>query len=287
MVFRFFSRGAPDARYPAAIDRHPRRGNNEAVYSDSHLHLVDLFARDTELFSTLPSPDWRGAVVAHDIAEFERSEELRAKLPLSVAGFGIHPQSVRGDTEEYLSGLAADGRISFIGEAGFDFYGDRPERIRNDENLGQQRKSFEFQLSLALARGLPLLLHSRKGMDLLLGYGREFRRLPALIFHGWPGRIHDARAFLDKGIPAYFSFGTTLLRGARHAIETCAGLPEDRILAETDAPWQPPRGEPWTSLRHIASVSRTVGEIRGTGDEAMRLRLRENFNRAFGLKDQG
>ena len=81
-------------------------------------------------------------------------------------------------------------------------------------------------------------------MDLLLGYGPRLKRLPAVIFHGWPGRYQDAQALLKKGIPAYFSFGTTLLRSAKHAIETCSSLPAERILSETDAPWQPPEEKP-------------------------------------------
>ena len=254
------------------------------VHSDAHLHLVDLFERDPDFASRIPGPDWRGAIVAHDIAEFGRSEALRTGLPLTIAGFGIHPQGIRDDTASFLSTLATEGRIRFIGEAGFDFFGDRPERVRNDLNLRRQRIAFELQLSLAVGRGLPLLIHSRKGMDILLGYGSAMRRLPALIFHGWPGRAQDARAFLEKGVPAYFSFGTTLLRSAKHAFESCAAIPEDRILSETDAPWQPPAGATWTGPNLIIAIADTIAAIRQVDPEAMRLRLRENFNKAFGVQ---
>ena len=104
--------------------------NNEPVYTDSHLHLVDLRDRDPEFMLNLPSAGWRGAVVAHDMEEFAVSEALRATLPPTLAGFGIHPQGIRWDTADFLCDLAAAGKISFIGEAGFDFFGDRPERIR-------------------------------------------------------------------------------------------------------------------------------------------------------------
>lgn len=277
-IARFFARRS-------AIDRCPVFDNNEAVYSDSHLHLVDLSDRDPDFLTSFPVPDWRGAVVAHDIEEFERSETLRASLPFTVAGFGIHPQAIRWDTADYMRELAEKGKIAFIGEAGFEFFGDRPEWIRNDENIKRQREAFEFQLTLAVAKGLSLLIHSRKGLDLIMGYGRELAKLPALIFHGWPGRAQDSQAFLKKGLPAYFSFGMPLLRDAKHAMETCAAIPEDRILSETDAPWQPPKGETWTGSGKIAAVSRKIAAIRGIDTEAMNLLLRKNFNKAFGLKE--
>ncbi len=257
------------------------------MHSDAHLHLVDLLERDPHFASRIPGPDWRGAVVAHDIEEFERSEGLRPGLPPTIAGFGIHPQGIRDDTADFLTSLAAKGRIGFIGEAGFDFFGDRPERIRNDLNLARQKQAFEFQLSLAVGMGLPLLVHSRKALDILLGYGAAMKRLPSLIFHGWPGRAQDAKAFLDKGVPAYFSFGTTLLRSAKHAFETCAAIPEDRILSETDAPWQPPAGSTWTGPELITAVADTIAAIRQLDPEPMRLRLRENFDRAFGFRGYG
>ncbi|MDP2790982.1 MAG: TatD family hydrolase, partial [Rectinemataceae bacterium] len=146
------------------------------------------------------------------------------------------------------------------------------------------KQAFEFQLALSVGKGLPLLVHSRKALDILLGYGAAMKRLPALIFHGWPGRAQDARAFLDKGLPAYFSFGTTLLRSATHAFETCAAIPEDRILSETDAPWQAPAGAVWTGADLIIGVAGTIASIRQVDPESMRLRLRENFNKAFGLQ---
>ena len=264
------------------VDLEPRRGDNSGVYSDAHLHLVDLEARDPDFAAKITALDWRGAVVAHDIAEFERSEALRKGLRPTLAGFGIHPQGLRSDTADYLGSLAANGRIAFIGEAGFDFFGDRPERVRNDGNLRAQREAFEFQLALAEKTGLPLLVHARKATDILQGYAPRLRKLSSVIFHGWPGRLVDAESFLRKGVEAYFSIGTPLLRGAAHAIECCTALPADRLLAETDAPWQPPPGHAWTGADAIVQVSEAVGGIRGLSPEETGPLLRANFQKAFG-----
>jgi TatD DNase family protein len=252
------------------------------VHSDAHLHLVDLAEREPGFGSRLIGTDWVGAVISHDAAEFMRSEILRTALPPTIAGFGIHPQGIREDTMEYLASLAAGRKIGFIGEAGFDFFGDRQERVRNEENLKAQRRCFEFQLDLAFRHGLPLLIHSRKSTDLLLGYGKQLSRLPAVIFHGWPGRLDEAKAFLSKGVVAYFSFGTTLLRDARHAAESCSALPPETLLSETDAPWQPPRGVGWTGAELIADVERAMAALRGIETADLEPLLRRNFEAAFG-----
>ncbi len=252
------------------------------MYCDAHIHPFDLSLNDPDGWNVLPAPDWRGAVVSHDIREYANTQELRLLLPPTFNGFGIHPQDPRKDTMEFLSGLASCREIDYIGEAGFDFFGDTSSRVRNEDNLIQQRAVFEFQAALAEKHGLPLLIHSRKGMDLILGYGRQLRRLRSVIFHSWPGRIQETQALLRQGINAYFSFGTTLLRGARHAIESCEGLEEMRILSETDAPWQPPRDCAWTKAEKIAEVVEAIASVRRVpADEARRV-LADNFFTAFG-----
>ncbi len=252
------------------------------MYCDAHLHPFDLSRNDPAGWNILPSPEWRGAVVSHDIREYAHTQELRRLLPPTFNGFGIHPQDPRQDTMEFISGLSSRREIDYIGEAGFDFFGDTPLRVRNEDNLRQQRAIFEFQAALAEKHDLPLIIHSRKGMDLILGYGRQLRRLRSVIFHSWPGRILETQAFLKQGINAYFSFGTTLLRGARHAIESCDGLDTRRILSETDAPWQPPRGCVWTRAEKIVEVVDVIASVRRIpADEAQRV-LADNFFTAFG-----
>lgn len=264
----------------------PRRliDENWPMQSDAHAHIPALAEKEADFYLHLPDPDWRAALVSHDPAEFESSLTLGKLLPNCIQGFGIHPQSLRNESRDFLESLVQQKRIAFIGEAGFEFFGDRPEWTRTDENLKSQRGFFEFQLDLAIESGLPLLVHSRKATDILLGYAPRLRLLSSLIFHGWPGRIHDANAFLSKGVNAFFSFGTPLLRQAAHGLECCHALPGDRILSETDAPWQPPRGCGWTRLDHIIPISSLIASTRGLAQEEMNRSLRANFDKAFGVE---
>jgi TatD DNase family protein len=86
---------------------------------------------------------------------------------------------------------------------------------------------------------------------------------------------------LKKGINAYFSFGTPLLRDSKHAIESLTDLPRSRILSETDAPWQPPHGFPWTRLEHIVDVVDKMAQVLRTEPEALEPLLERNFSDAY------
>ncbi len=267
--------------HPPRIDLPSAESHNGAMYCDAHLHLVDLEERDHTFTSTpLPFP-WRAAVVSHDPEEFARSEALQLKLPPTIAGFGIHPQNPDMRNAAFLSSLCAARRIGFVGEAGFDFFGDRAITTREPEAVRVQTEAFFFQARLAASAVLPLVVHLRKATDILMGYGRELAALPSVIFHCWPGRLEEAQMFLKKGINAYFSFGTPLLRDSRHAIESLRGLPHSRILSETDAPWQPPHGAPWSRREDIVAVVDKMAMVLELDSNALLPVLEHNFEDAY------
>jgi TatD DNase family protein len=251
------------------------------MYTDAHLHLVDLEAREGAFWNTILPFEWRGAVVAHDIEEFKISQTIRQKIGATVCGFGIHPQNPIWDTADFLSVLASTRQIDFVGEAGFDFFGDTAQRERTAENIAVQRGIFEFQVGLAFKYSLPLLIHTRKAMDILMGYGKSLKKLPSVIFHSWPGRLVEADGLAKKGINAFFSIGTPILRDAKHSIESCAGIESSRLLAETDAPWQVPRDEPFTRREKIVDITKAMANARDVKEEKMAELLVRNFRAAF------
>ncbi len=263
------------------IDLSRAESHNGSMYCDAHIHLVDLEEREHSFASTpLPFP-WRAAVVTHAHAEFTRSEALRRLLPPTIAGFGIHPQNPDMRNAAFLSSLCAARGISFIGEAGFDFFGDSAITTREPDAARIQTEAFLFQVRLAASAGLPLVVHARKATDMLMGYGRELAAVPAVIFHCWPGRLEEARMFLKKGINAYFSFGTPILRDSRHAIESLRGIPCSRILSETDAPWQPPHGSPWSRREDIIAVVDKMAKVLEMSSSALLPVLEQNFVDAY------
>jgi len=254
---------------------------------DAHLHLFDLEAASPGSIAALAEEEAAGlgrrrASACHDRAEFEATEAYRdAGLSFDLS-FGIHPQNAVWDDAEFLAALARGGRIAAIGECGFEFFGDRPEWTRNEGNEKLQRAIFEFQIGVARERGLPIIVHQRKALDLVFAYTRELKRLPAVVFHAWAGPPREADSLLDKGVRAFFSFGTPILNGHKKAASSCAALPGDAILLETDAPWQPPRGERLCLPAHLDRVLEAAAALRGVAPEALAELVVRNYEAVFG-----
>ena len=271
------------------------------MLADAHIHLACLLARDPTFPERLAereaalgggdkSPLWTCCAASHDASEWELSESLRSRLPPFVASFGIHPQWAVWKNADFLASLCVERRIAAIGEAGFDFFGDVPERVRTSENEATQRAVFEYQLGLAHKHGLPMLLHLRKAMDLAFEYAPALKRLPAAVFHSFSGSPRDAQSLLARGVNAFFSFGASILNGNKRAAASCASVPADRLLAETDAPWQPPRSDVFDPERYckaedLAPVVAGIAALRKIGITEIEPLLAANFRKAFGERE--
>jgi TatD DNase family protein len=181
-----------------------------------------------------------------------------------------------------LDALAAAGRLDGVGETGFDLY-DAAYR----ETEAAQEALFAAHVETALARDLPLVLHVRRGMHRIFAHAGVLRRCRALIFHSWPGTLGEGEALLRRGINAFFSFGAAICLNHKEARRCCALFPPERLLTETDAPYQPLRGRPWSSwadlpavLGEAAALRRAAGSPGGDPAELEKI-VEGNFRRAF------
>jgi len=215
--------------------------------------------------------------------------------------FAVHPQlpaslhaeggkksghdSVSGmrDKLDLLSALAAGGRIAAVGETGFDLYS---QKYKETEKI--QDDLFIEHLEIALRHDLPLVLHVRRGMHKIFPHVKTLKKLPAIVFHSWPGAPDEGFSLLRRGIRAFFSFGTTLLLNHKNAIRSCAAFPPDNLLLETDAPWQPLRGKEfsrWADLPAVtacaAAIRKEHGAAQGTTTEELEEITDRNFTGIF------
>ena len=158
--------------------------------------------------------------------------------------------------------------VAAIGECGIDLYTPRLK-----ERLSLQLKVFEAQMALASRYEKPLVIHCRRSMQYFFKYASSLKKMPAVIFHAFPGTFAECESLLRSGINAYFSFGGVFLRGGKKALECVAKLPDDRLLLETDAD----EGAP----SMIAEVFAAAAEARGTTIEELCVVCEKNFRRAF------
>lgn len=197
---------------------------------------------------------------------------------LVMAAPGLHPQAARQWDREAgreLEGLLAEGSPVAVGEIGLDGLLDIPREI--------QEEAFRGQLRIAVAAGLPVLIHCRKGVERLLQILREEGggRVGG-IFHAFSGSPETARQAIGMGFGISFG-GTVTYPEARRPPEVLRSVPPEWIVLETDAPDIPPhphRGEDnrpaW--LPHVAEK---VAEIRGWSFEETAAITTENARRVL------
>ena len=115
---------------------------------------------------------------------------------------------------------------------------------------------------MAEAAKLPVILHIRRAIPEIFEKIQELKKIEKVIFHSYCGTAAEAESILNHGVNAYFSFGNALLNGHKKAVETVRFLPEERILTETDAPYQPKKGENFSKPQDILQILDKIAEIR-------------------------
>lgn len=187
----------------------------------------------------------RGAGVEHIVVtattldEAQAALDLCARYPNLSCTAGVHPHLARevdAGWQARLRDLAGHPPVCAIGETGLDFN-------RNFSPPDIQRSVFTDQVELAGELDMPLFVHDRDTdgavFDLLGGY------------RGSPGRVlvhcfTGSRADLERYLEAGYSIGITgwlcdESRGARLR-RLAPGIPLDRLVIETDAPFLFPHG---------------------------------------------
>jgi len=263
--------------------------------SDAHCHPYDLAHKIPDAEAERRRLGIACAASSWNETEFLYQEDLAVRARADGAAavlncFGIHPQLAAGEgvkvgelSLDVLTRLISEHRLQAVGESGFDLF---DQKFRDTE--AAQERFFEAQLALALPAGLPLVLHVRKAMHKVFGYSRRLARLPAVIFHSYPGTLREGLDLLKRGVNAYFSFGTPLLLNHKQALACCGALPAERLLFETDAPYQPLRGSPLSRWSDLAPIIRQAAALRNPADRAgqaaaeLEAQADRNFWRAYG-----
>jgi TatD DNase family protein len=176
-----------------------------------------------------------------------------------------------------LEKLAAEGRIAAVGETGFDLFN---QAFRNTEAV--QEELFRVHLEIAERCGLPMILHIRRGMHKVFACAGALKKIPAVVFHSYSGTFTEAESLLRRGVNAWFSFGAVILLNHRTAMNACARLSRDRLLLETDAPYQPLRDAPFSRWADLPAILRGAAVLRGEDPGDLESAVEENWREVFG-----
>jgi len=205
------------------------------------------------------------------------------------AAAGFHPHgaaAVKKTDIADLGEIAGHRGVVAIGEAGLDFY-------RNLSPREAQLQALKWQLDLAVELNLPAILHCRQAEKEMLNLLRDWterykgrHRQHRGVIHCFMGDIHAAQQYLDMGF--YLSLGAYIgYPASASAHDVIRGIPQDRLLVETDCPFLSPqshrgkRNEP----AYLPLTVELLARIREVSPEGIARETTRNAQHLFRLEE--
>ena len=252
---------------------------------ESHAHYEDKqFDRDRESLLASMKEHGIGTIinVGSDIETSKKTLALAEQYPFVYGAIGVHPSEVEGLTEEdflWLQEKAGNPRVTAIGEIGLDYYWEKDEQMR-----AQQQYWFFRQLELAKKSGLPVIIHSRDAAEdtLLIMKWASAEGIKGVI-HCFSYSKEMAEEYVKLGF--YIGIGGVItFKNAKKVREAAAAVPLERILLETDCPYlapEPYRGSRNSSL-YLPQIAEEIARVKEISPEEVIRATRENAEALFG-----
>ena len=161
---------------------------------------------------------------------------------------GLHPENVKEDWREQLASIKAAvdtslastpytlhptprrSRLIAIGEIGLDYHWDVSFKAEQQEALREQMRWAEQY-------DLPVMIHSRDATEDTLNILREFPSVRG-VMHCFSGSHEVAKQGVDMGY--YLGIGGVLTFKNCKLADHLVGIPLERLVLETDAPYMAP-----------------------------------------------
>ena len=180
-------------------------------------------------FILLPNIDEESIDALHSLSDAEKN-----CLPM----MGLHPCSVNEDLNKKLLLVENElfqGTRKYIavGEIGIDLYWDR-------SYMEAQKEAFRIQINWAKKLGLPIVIHARDSMaEILEILDEEHSEALRGVFHCFSGNDKDARRILSYKSFMFGIGGVVTFKNSKLP-QVLSGIPLNKILLETDAPYLAP-----------------------------------------------
>jgi TatD DNase family protein len=250
---------------------------------DSHCHLdFPDFAQELDAVVARAEAAGIGRIVTIS-TRVRRLEQLLAiaeRFPNVYCSVGTHPHNAHEELDlsaEALVDYARHPKVVALGEAGLDYHYDNSPR-------DAQAKGFRNHIAAARTTGLPLVIHSREADEdtaKILEEEAGKGAFPAVL-HCFTGGRELARRAIALGLSISFT-GILTFKNSNELRAIAAGVPADRILVETDAPYLAPgpyrgkRNEP----AYVVEVAKVLAEARGVTLDEIARQTTDNFFKLF------
>ena len=206
-------------------------------FIDTHIHLQAYNAKTAPQIISEAAACGVGKLVCAAITEADWAHiaDLAVKYPQTVIpAFGIHPwylETLSAGWTQRLAEMLAHFPQALIGETGLDRHHNPVPEI--------QAEVFRTHMDLAAQFNRPLLIHAVKAWDWLQDFWPQLQKR-RFVFHSFNARHEQLDKVRKNG--GYISFSNSILRN-RNFSALAAAVPSDKLLFETDGPFQGPEGK--------------------------------------------
>ena len=229
---------------------------------DTHVHL-DVAPLDASSWARARERGVQAALtMGVEPAQWAAVIRLSRSLPGVKHALGVHPQAIPSLDEAALD-VALDTLPDLIQSTGAIAVGECGLDAPSGE-LDRQTRALRRHLEIAKALKKPVCLHVFKIHGPMVDLLRDVGPLDAGgVVHSYSGPAELVKAYVDANLHVSFA-GSITRSNAKKPVLACRAVPDDRLLVETDAPYQPAgadardrsHGDPVDLLAVIDAVAR-------------------------------
>ena len=224
-------------------------------FIDTHIHLQDFtaFEPKTLMQKLLENQIDKCICVSSQPEDWPKVSSWADNFSAAVVpAFAVHPwytHNLPTNWADNLENLLKTYPHALIGECGFD-------TLKN-QDISAQQQVFDIHINLAHTYRRTLLIHAVKAQSLLEHY---WQKLPQkFVIHSFNGSLELLKQIVKAG--GYAAFNPKIFKN-KQSVAILQYIPDDRILLESDAPYQ-------SSFENLARLCEKIGEIRNKSLEEM------------------
>ena len=224
-------------------------------FLDSHIHLQDYKTQEVKnvVNNAAKNNVSRFINVSAHPRDWESVRELAEQYPQIIPAYGVHPWHINEISENWaseLENLLQKNQQSMVGECGID-------RLRNPD-VNRQIQILQTHIELANKYNRPLIIHAVKADSELT---QLFSGLPKRsIFHSFTGSVEWGRQ-IQKHV-FFIGINFSVLR-KKNAAEILRGISLNRVLLETDGPYQNIIKGEETLPQNLPNLAQKIAELIG------------------------
>ncbi len=216
-----------------------------------------------------------------ELSDIDEVFKISEKYENVYALLGLHPSEVKDWSEELENKIKEyckqSKKIVGIGEIGLDYYWDK-----SFNEL--QKEIFIKQIKLANELNLPISIHDREAHKDTFDILKEHNKNSTVIMHCFSGSVEFMKECIKEGF--YIAIGGVVtFKNAVKVKEVAKGVPPEKLLLETDAPYLTPvpyRGKE-NHPAYVKYVAEEIAKLREISFEEIDKITTENAKRIFNI----